>query len=63
MKRKYLIYTWFIEKFSTISAATIHSLAIDATGQVWGWGSNLDGRLGDNTETHRCTPVAVCQPF
>lgn len=36
-----------------------HSLALDATGKLWAWGSNVDGKLGDGTTTNRTTPVLV----
>src|SRR5215208_737512 len=29
------------------------------TGQVWAWGSNEIGQLGDGTNTNRTTPVQV----
>jgi alpha-tubulin suppressor-like RCC1 family protein len=46
--------------FCKISAGVfLHVVAIDKNGQAWGWGSNADGQLGDNSETHRNTPVSV----
>ena len=36
-----------------------HSLALDATGQVWAWGANAYGQLGDGTLQTRLTPVRV----
>lgn len=40
--------------------ASIYSCyAVDATGKVWSWGYNSNGRLGDGTITSRSTPVAV----
>lgn len=36
-----------------------HSLALDDAGQVWAWGCNGHGELGDGTTTDRQTPVAV----
>jgi alpha-tubulin suppressor-like RCC1 family protein len=33
--------------------------AIDTEGQVWTWGVNWNGRLGDGTETSRFTPARV----
>lgn len=38
------------------------SFAIDASGQVLGWGSNENGRLGDGTATGRRLPVKVLVP-
>jgi alpha-tubulin suppressor-like RCC1 family protein len=40
-----------------ISAVQDHSLALDGNGQVWGWGANNDGQLGDGTTTTRTTAV------
>ena len=38
------------------------SLAIDAaTGMVWAWGQNYDGRLGDNTVFDRSSPVSIAR--
>lgn len=34
--------------------------AIDINGNLWMWGSNINGSLGDNTTTARSTPIAVC---
>ena len=32
-------------------------VAIKTSGQLWGWGYNNNGRLGDGTATARCSPV------
>jgi len=42
-----------------ISAGGDHSLALDADGQVWAWGLNFHGQLGDGTTSDRSTPVLV----
>ncbi|MDT5105571.1 MAG: hypothetical protein QOI25_3084, partial [Mycobacterium sp.] len=42
-----------------IAAGGCHLLALDATGNVWAWGSNSAGQLGDGTTTDRTTPVQV----
>jgi len=45
-------------KGAQISAGTGHSLAADTASNVWGWGDNANGRLGDGTTaTTRTTPV------
>lgn len=36
-----------------------HSLARSSTGQVYAWGSNSVGQLGDNTLTTRTSPVRI----
>lgn len=36
-----------------------HSLALSADGEVWAWGYNGSGQLGDGTTTTRATPARV----
>lgn len=48
-----------IEKVSTGIA---HTLALDVNGQIWAWGNNSSGRLGDGTETDRLLPVQIAGP-
>ena len=45
--------------FQTLSAGIYHSLAIKSTGELWAWGANSDGRLGDGSTTQRSAPVQV----
>ncbi len=33
-----------------------HSLALDSSSDVWVWGNNSSGQLGDGTTTHQTTP-------
>lgn len=42
-----------------VSARPFHCLAIDRNGQVWAWGNNLAGALGDGTTADRLLPVRV----
>ena len=42
-----------------ISAGDYHVLALDKEGNVWAWGYNLYGQLGDGTSYNRWTPVRV----
>ncbi len=42
-----------------IGAGTAHSLALDAAGNVWGWGLNSARQLFDGTTENRFTPVQV----
>ncbi len=42
-----------------VSAGVKHSLALKKDGDVWAWGSNKYGQLGDNSTTDRPTPVKV----
>ncbi|MFI9811443.1 RCC1 domain-containing protein [Saccharothrix variisporea] len=39
--------------------STVHSLALDAHGNVWSWGNNTKGELGDGTFVQRNNPVQV----
>jgi hypothetical protein len=41
----------------SVSAGGSHTAAIKTSGQLWAWGENSAGRLGDGTETSRCSPV------
>ena len=45
--------------FCKISGGYYSTLGIDKTGQIWGWGYNNNGRLGDNSTTQRATPVSI----
>jgi alpha-tubulin suppressor-like RCC1 family protein len=47
----------------SVSAGNQHSLGVRANGSLWAWGSNLNGRLGDNTVTNRSSPVSVVGGF
>jgi len=40
-----------------ISGGSGHTLAIDSNGDALGWGNNLSGEVGDNTNDDRTTPV------
>jgi alpha-tubulin suppressor-like RCC1 family protein len=42
-----------------ISAGYFHSLALTSDGDIWAWGSNQYGQLGDNTTSDRLVPVKV----
>ena len=46
-------------KFSQVSAGSSHSLAIDSEGNLWVWGYNEYGRLGDGTTTQRTSPIQI----
>ncbi len=47
-----------------ISAGRFHSLALEGEhGNVWAWGSNTYGQLGDRTNESSNTPVRVKAPF
>ena len=44
---------------SQISAGGAHSLALDSEGQIYAWGSNIYGQLGNGDTTSSNTPVKV----
>jgi alpha-tubulin suppressor-like RCC1 family protein len=39
------------------------TVAVRTNGSAWSWGSNLYGRLGDNTTTNKSSPVSVVGGF
>ena len=45
-----------------VSAGSSHSLALGSDGNVYAWGNNGDGQLGDGTSSSRYTPVRVKTP-
>ncbi|HYC38792.1 MAG TPA: hypothetical protein VEC19_20360 [Usitatibacter sp.] len=42
-----------------IAAGCVHTLALTANGDVWAWGSNAYGQLGDGTRITRAEPVRL----
>lgn len=46
-----------------ISAGANHSLTLTGNGDIYAWGSNFAGQLGDNSELDRTYPVRVDVPF
>jgi alpha-tubulin suppressor-like RCC1 family protein len=48
-----------VKTFCKISTGDLHTIAIDKNNNVWSWGNNQDGQLGDGTATRVCTPVSV----
>jgi uncharacterized repeat protein (TIGR02543 family) len=44
------------ETIRNVAAGFAHSLAVTTTGQVFAWGSNEGGKLGDGTIANRSTP-------
>ena len=40
-----------------VSATAGHNSAIKTSGQLWAWGSNACGVLGDGTTVNKCSPV------
>ncbi len=48
-----------LENIVYIAAGQNYSAAINAKGEVYTWGFNTNGQLGDGTSTHKYTPVRV----
>ena len=44
---------------TTMSAGTVHGLALETGGSVLAWGHNRSGQVGDGSHVDRLTPVAV----
>ena len=42
-----------------VASGNHHSLAIDSDGQLWAWGNNASGQLGDSTTTNQDVPVHI----
>lgn len=45
-----------------IASSGVHTLALTSSGEVYAWGLNCSGQLGDNTTTDRLSPVKVQFP-
>ena len=53
---------WKVAGLPALTAAAAgddHSLALDRQGQVWGWGLNNMGQLGDGTRNNRYRPQTI----
>ncbi|MCX7711691.1 MAG: FecR domain-containing protein [Clostridia bacterium] len=53
--------TGLLNSIVSFNAGSVHSLAVSNTGQVYAWGNNNRGKLGDNdiSETDKPAPVQV----
>jgi alpha-tubulin suppressor-like RCC1 family protein len=40
-----------------VSAGGGHNITLKTSGEIWSWGRNFCGRLGDGTTENRCSPV------
>lgn len=49
----------FPSEIVALGAGTIHTCGLDAAGDVWCWGGNADGQLGDGTTLSRNQPMRV----
>ena len=48
-----------LQDVAGLSAGTLHSLAVRSDGQLFAWGNNAYGQLGDGSLVDRRTPVAL----
>ena len=55
-KRRSIAITGITGKVVKISAGSIHSLAVTESGEVYGWGNNEYGQLGDGTTETKVLP-------
>ena len=47
-------------KFKIVVAGFDYSMAIDESGNLWGWGTNSTGQLGNETiKDNTFTPIAI----
>ena len=49
-------------RFTKIAAGALHSLAIDSNGNLWAWGANDKGQLGNGTNIDSFGPTNVSFP-
>ncbi|MBD2892565.1 hypothetical protein amrb99_14750 [Actinomadura sp. RB99] len=49
-------------RFTAVAGGSAHSLALSSTGQMWSWGWNNYGQLGNNSTTSSNVPVRVHLP-
>lgn len=46
-------------KFTAIAGEYYHFLALDNNGNVWGWGTNISGQLGDERMDYHVAPFRI----
>lgn len=51
------------KQITNIVTGSRHAIALSQTGEVWGWGNNDYGQLGDGTNASKNGPVQVKFPF
>ena len=48
-----------ITNWSQVDAGSTHSVGVTTNGIAYGWGSNLFGKLGDNTTVSKSSPITI----
>ncbi len=48
--------------WKAVSAGGTHTVGIDSDGNIWSWGDNDKGQLGDGTKEDKSTPVKIQIP-
>ena len=51
--------SFYSQKIVSCSAGAFHTLAIDESGNLWTWGNNSHGQLGDGTTQDKYIPVQI----
>ncbi|MBF0450216.1 MAG: hypothetical protein HQK75_05900, partial [Candidatus Magnetomorum sp.] len=67
MDTSYSLPVWVMDEYGTepltnivaINAGGMHSMALDSSGQLYAWGYNDKGQLGDNTTAEHSYPMMV----
>ena len=52
--------TSVLDNIISLSAGYYHSLALESDGNVYAWGYNADGQLGNNSTSTNRIPIGVC---
>ena len=58
-KKSSIIEFKLSRRFKMVETGGFHTLAIDTEGNLWAWGYNFDGQLGDGTTVNRTNPVQI----
>jgi alpha-tubulin suppressor-like RCC1 family protein len=45
--------------FSALNATGAHTCGMNGDGEMWCWGFNVEGQLGDGTRNHLARPTRV----